>query len=76
MDVFRPAGAIYFFVRLTDGEARVNSLEVAEQLLKEAQVASIPGEPLGSPGYLRFNFAVEEDVLEEGLTRVRKFFSR
>lgn len=76
VDVFTPAGAIYFFVSLTEGEAQVNSLEVAEQLLKEAQVASIPGEPLGSPGYLRFNFAVEEDVLEEGLTRVREFFSR
>ncbi len=76
VEVFPPEGAIYLFVKLTEAEARANSLEVAEQLLKEAQVASIPGEPLGSPGYLRFNFAVEEDVLEEGLTRVREFFSR
>jgi aspartate aminotransferase len=76
VEVFPPDGAIYFFVKLTDAKAPANSLEVAEQLLQEAQVASIPGEPLGSPGYLRFNFAVEEDVLEEGLTRVREFFSR
>ncbi len=76
VETFPPEGAIYFFVKLTEAEARTNSLEVAEQLLQEAKVASIPGEPFGSPGYLRFNFAVEEDVLEEGLTRVRQFFSR
>lgn len=76
VETFPPEGAIYFFVKLTKDGAPVNSLEVAERLLQEAQVASIPGEPLGSPGYLRFNFAVEEDVLEEGLTRVRQFFTR
>lgn len=76
LETFPPAGAIYFFVKLTEAATGGSSLEVAERLLQEAQVASIPGEPLGSPGYLRFNFAVEEDVLEEGLKRVRDFFTR
>ena len=28
-----------------------------------ANVASVPGEPFGSPGHIRFNFAVQEAVL-------------
>ncbi len=49
-------------------------MDVAEALLRDRAVASVPGEPFGSPGHLRFNFAVEEAVLEEGLERVSTFF--
>jgi aspartate/methionine/tyrosine aminotransferase len=45
---------------------------MAEELL-EAGVACVPGEPFGSPGYLRFNFAVTQSVLEEGLDRVARY---
>ncbi|WP_419162072.1 pyridoxal phosphate-dependent aminotransferase [Candidatus Palauibacter sp.] len=67
-----PDGALYFYGRLADPAA--SSLAVAEQLLVEASVACMPGEPFGSPGYLRFNFAVEPEVLEEGMTRLADFF--
>lgn len=73
LEVPQPPGAIYFYARLRDDERR-GSLETAEALLQDAAVACIPGEPFGSPGFLRFNFAVERDDLEEGLTRVRSFF--
>ncbi len=73
LEVRDPEGAIYFYARL-HGEA--TSMEVAERLLTEAGVACIPGEPFGSPGHLRFNLAVQEEVLREGLARVRSFFSR
>lgn len=71
LEVRPPAGAIYFYARVRD---RDSSMEVAERLLVEAGVASIPGEPFGSPGYLRFNFAVDEPTLSEGMERVRAFF--
>ncbi len=73
LDVRSPPGGLYFYARLRD--PATGSLEVAERLLKEEAVACIPGEPFGSPGHLRFNFAVEEEVLEEGLARIRSFFS-
>ncbi len=73
LDVRSPPGGLYFYARLHD--PATGSLEVAERLLKEEAVACIPGEPFGSPGHLRFNFAVEEEVLEEGLARIRSFFS-
>ncbi|MFQ5688723.1 MAG: aminotransferase class I/II-fold pyridoxal phosphate-dependent enzyme [Gemmatimonadota bacterium] len=80
LEVRAPAGAIYLFVRLGQGSGteedtpETTSLAVAERLLQEAGVAGIPGEPFGSPGYLRFNFAVSEDQVEDGFRRVRNFF--
>lgn len=71
IEVREPPGAIYFYTRLRGDE---DSLAVAEALLMDGGVASIPGEPFGSPGYLRFNFAVQESDLGEGLERVRAFF--
>ncbi len=67
-----PAGAIYFYLRLTGEEP---SLQVAERLLMEAGVAAIPGEPFGSPGHLRLNLAVAPETMDEGLSRLRRFFT-
>lgn len=71
VELHEPRGAIYFYLRLRGEEP---SLGVAERLLMEAGVAAIPGEPFGSPGYLRLNFAVEEQVLAEGMERIRSWF--
>lgn len=72
VELQEPRGAIYFYLRL---RGREPSLQVAERLLTEGGVATIPGEPFGSSGYLRLNFAVEEEVLEEGMRRLRRWFS-
>jgi len=73
IEIESPPGGIYLFARLTDQGA---SLPVAERLLNEAEVACIPGEPFHSPGFLRFNFAVQRETLEIGLERVAQFFAR
>jgi len=72
LEVRAPAGAIYVYARLT---GTTDSMAVAERLLIEGGVATIPGEPFGTPGFLRMNYAVADDELEEGLARVRSFFS-
>ncbi len=72
LDVTAPAGSIYLFVRLADTE---DSVSVAEALLEEAGVACIPGEPFGTPGFLRLNYAVDDEELTEGLARLTSFFS-
>ena len=71
LDIRLPEGGIYLFARLSDGGT---SDGVAEDLL-EAGVACLPGEPFGSPGYLRLNFAVDSETLVEGLDRVARFFA-
>lgn len=71
LDVRAPDGGIFLFARLSDGRA---SSKVAEELLVDAGVACIPGDAFHGPGYLRFNFAVEEATLEEGVRRLRNYF--
>lgn len=71
LDVRRPDGGMFLFVRLTEGR---DSGRTAEGLLEEAGVAVVPGEAFGSPGHLRINFAVEPSALEEGAERIRGWF--
>ncbi len=35
-------------------------------------MAAVPGEAFGSPGYLRFSYALGDDDLVEGITRLQK----
>ncbi len=45
-------------------------LDLAAVVLQEANVAFVPGEAFGAPGYVRFSFALGEDDLVEGLERL------
>jgi aspartate/methionine/tyrosine aminotransferase len=38
-------------------------------------VAVVPGEAFGSPGYLRLSYALGDDDLVEGITRLQKLFA-
>lgn len=71
-----PDGAFYAFPDVTGllgrrvGDRRpTTSMELAEALLEEAQIAVVPGEAFGAPGHLRFSFALGDDDLVEGLER-------
>ena len=55
----------YFF--LTD------TLELCEILLEQAKVAIVPGEAFGEPGYARLSFALGDDDLREGVSRIADF---
>lgn len=62
-------GAFYCFVcvkRLFNHRIQTD-VQVAEFLLEKAQVASVPGSAFGQDGYLRFSFAVEDEVLVNAL---------
>ena len=49
-----------------------STLELAEIVLDEAKVAFVPGEAFGAPGYGRFSYALGDDAMVEGVTRVAK----
>ena len=77
VDLLNPQGAFYAFPDLTAflgrrGGGRVASTtsELATIILEEAKVAIVPGEAFGAPGYARLSFALGDDDLGEGLTRV------
>jgi aspartate/methionine/tyrosine aminotransferase len=58
-----------------DGPRRIEtSAELAEYILDEAEVAVVPGEAFGSPGYLRLSYALGDDDLVEGVGRLQRLF--
>jgi len=73
-----PAGAFYAYPdvrgvlgRTVRGRTPNTSAELAALLLEEVEVAAVPGEAFGPSGYLRFSYALGDDDLVEGVTRVR-----
>ncbi|MDQ6874814.1 MAG: pyridoxal phosphate-dependent aminotransferase [Actinomycetota bacterium] len=52
-----------------------SSLELASLALEEAEVAVVPGEAFGTPGYLRLSYALSDEDLVEGLGRLAKLFA-
>jgi aspartate aminotransferase len=72
-----PQGAFYAFPSLQGliGRKVANrqadsTLDLATIVLEEANVAFVPGEAFGAPGYARFSFALGIDDLVEGINRV------
>ena len=77
-----PKGAFYVYPsvkglldREIDGVTPQSSAELAELVLDKAEVAVVPGEAFGSPGYLRLSYALGDDDLLEGITRLQKLFA-
>ena len=77
-----PHGAFYAYPsvkgllgREHDGTRVETSAELAELILEKAEVAVVPGEAFGSPGYLRLSYALGDDDLAEGITRLQKLFA-
>jgi aspartate aminotransferase len=48
---------------------------LAEVILEEVKVAIVPGEGFGAPGYARLSYALGDDDLAEGLTRIGDLLS-
>ncbi len=77
-----PAGAFYAYPSVKgllgrdyDGRVIETSAELAEYILEQAEVAVVPGEAFGTPGYLRLSYALGDDDLVEGITRLQKLFA-
>jgi len=49
-----------------------DDLELAEHLLEEAGVATVPGTAFGAPGHLRLSFACDLDTLKQAVERIRQ----
>jgi aspartate aminotransferase len=53
-----------------------NDVDFCSYLLKEAQVALVPGSAFGMDGYVRFSFATSLEVLQKAIERLRRLFSK
>jgi aspartate/methionine/tyrosine aminotransferase len=47
---------------------------LADLAIDEAKVAVVPGEAFGAPGYFRMSYALGDDDLIEGVSRLAKLF--
>ncbi|MGB8021002.1 MAG: aminotransferase class I/II-fold pyridoxal phosphate-dependent enzyme, partial [Candidatus Nanopelagicales bacterium] len=72
-----PEGAFYVYPsvegllgRQLRGQRPASSAELAALILDEAEVAVVPGEAFGTPGYVRLSYALGDSDLEEGVGRM------
>ncbi len=76
LDCFEPKGAFYIFpsIKCTG----MNSIEFAEELLKEEKVAVVPGNAFGDcgEGYIRCSYASSIDNLKKALEGIERFVSK
>jgi aspartate aminotransferase len=78
-----PEGAFYCYPsvkgllgRPIAGRRPQSTAELAELLLDEADVAVVPGEAFGTPGYFRLSCALGDADLEEGIGRLAKLLGQ
>jgi aspartate/methionine/tyrosine aminotransferase len=77
-----PQGAFYCYPsvkgllgRQIAGRTPQTSAELAALILDEAEVAVVPGEAFGTPGYFRLSYALGDADLEEGIGRMAKLLA-
>jgi aspartate aminotransferase len=77
-----PQGAFYCYPsvkgllgREIAGQRPQTSAELAGLILEEAEVAVVPGEAFGTPGYFRLSCALGDADLEEGISRMAKLLA-
>lgn len=78
-----PKGAFYCFPNVTgllgrsiNGRVATSSAELAELAIDEVKVAVVPGEAFGAPGYFRLSYALGDDDLIEGVSRLQELFAQ
>jgi len=72
-----PEGAFYAYPNISAflGRGGLKSAsDVAGRLLREAHVATVPGEGFGTSEHIRVSYATSKAELDRGLERMRKFF--
>lgn len=72
-----PEGAFYAFPNVSGALGRpiggvtpTTALDLAAVILDQAKVAIVPGEAFGAPGYARMSYALGDDDLVEGVSRI------
>ena len=73
-----PEGAFYVYPSVKNvlgktfrGKTPTTSAELATLILDEVEVAVVPGEAFGTPGYIRLSYALGDDDLIEGVSRIQ-----
>ena len=75
-----PEGAFYAYPSVKGlmghtfgGTMVTSSSELAGAILDQVEVAVVPGEAFGTPGYLRLSYATSDEKITQGLDRIKAF---
>jgi aspartate aminotransferase len=75
----KPEGAFYVYPNVSaylGKSGAQTAMELASRLLNEAHVVTVPGEAFGTKEHIRLSYAVSHDDVEEGLSRMKQFFTK
>jgi aspartate/methionine/tyrosine aminotransferase len=83
LSCFKPQGAFYlfpnvksFYEKESNGARIRNSYGMAYYLLKEANVAIVPGDSFGADDHIRLSYATSMENLEKGMDRIVEALAR
>jgi len=73
-----PHGAFYLFPNMTKllRACEMSDIELADRLLDDAAVATVPGSVFHGPGHLRLSYATSASEIEEGMNRIKDCVTR
>jgi aspartate aminotransferase len=72
-----PQGAFYAYPNVSAffGKQGIQgSTDVANRLLREAGVVTVPGEAFGTAEHIRLSYPTRAETIDKGLVRMKKFF--
>ena len=80
LSCLKPKGAFYLFINIKETFSKnfrrkmiKDGLSFAELLLEYYNVAVVPGEGFGAPGFIRLSFAASLENIKRGLNRLQAF---
>jgi len=83
LSCLKPAGAFYVMMNISgvfgkryNGRVIECSMDFAELLLAEKQVAVVPGIAFEADGFCRLSYATSENLINKGLDRIAEFVSQ
>lgn len=74
-----PEGAFYVYPNVSRflGKGGLQTAtDLAANLLSEGHIVVVPGEAFGTNQHIRLSYAVSQDVIDEGVTRLRDYFAK
>jgi len=74
-----PKGAFYVFPDFSsylnqkgNGKLLKDTFDISEYILDSVKVVTVPGDGFGARGHIRFSYATNRKIIQEGMTRVKK----
>lgn len=78
-----PGGAFYVFPDFSaylkkevDGKILKDTFDISEYILGSANVVTVPGDGFGAPGHIRFSYATNTEIIQQGIERVRSVLQK